>query len=222
MCGFMGIIPQKEFNRINSGRTKDQYLSRMGFLNDGLVKCRETRDAMITIDTHQINYLEAKEDSLQEGWDESIQEHNRSTNSEGLHEWDYVCSDMDGSMLYDMETRESEKLNDSDQEVYEEVKGFEELNSEEIDEVAAKIRKISPKFEDLIRPEIMETQKWLEYEQDVEKIAIRRENVYAVMPLREKKQVIVPPRQEARTQRTESISAAMPPTEEKQGTMFSR
>ena len=31
----------------------------------------------------------------------------------------------------------------------------------------------------------METQKWLEYEQEVEKIATRSENVYNVMPQRE-------------------------------------
>ena len=105
-------------------------------------------------------------------------------------------------MLNDMETREADRL--KDQEIYEEVKRFKELSSEEIDEVAAKIRKISPKFEDLIRPEIMETQKWLEYEQEVERIAIRRENVYAVMPLREKKQAIEPSKQEPSTLRTES------------------
>ena len=42
------------------------------------------------------------------------------------------------------------------------------MNSEEIDEVAAKIRKISPKFDDLIRPDVINTQKWLKYEQEVE------------------------------------------------------
>ena len=94
---------------------------------------------MIT-ETLQVNYLEAKEDSFQEEWDESFQEYNRSTNSEGLHEWDFVCSDMDVSMLDDMEARESEWL--KDQEIYEEVKRFEELDSEEIDEVAAKIRQM--------------------------------------------------------------------------------
>ena len=78
---------------------------------------------------------------------------------------------MNGTMCVVIWMEESEKLEDSDQEVYEEVKRFEELNSEEIDEVAAKIRKISPKFEDLIRPEIMETQKWLEYEEEMERIA---------------------------------------------------
>ena len=137
--------------------------------------------------------MEAKEESSQEEWDESIQEHNRSTNSEGLHEWDYVCSDMDGSMLNDMETREAERL--KDQEIYEEVKRFRELSSEEIYEVAAKLRKISPKFEDLIRPGIMETQEWLEYEQEVERIATRRENVYAVMPQRKESQAIKPAKQ---------------------------
>ena len=88
--------------------------------------------------------------------------------------------------------------------------------------MAAKIRKISPKFEDLIRPEVMETQKWLEYEQEVERIASRRENIYAVMPPREKKQVVVPPRQEPRTQLTDNVYAVMPPTEEKEVVVFPR
>ena len=120
-----------------------------------MVECRETRD-LFKVNKVEINYLEAKEASSQEEWDESILEHNRSTNSEGLHEWDYVCSDLDGSMISNMENREAERLRD--QEIYEEVKRFRELSSEEIDEVAAKLRKISPKFEDLIRPGIMETQ----------------------------------------------------------------
>ena len=51
------------------------------------------------------------------------------------------------------------------------MRSYEELNSEEIDEVAAKIRKISPKFEDLNRPDIIDTMKWLEYEKEVERIA---------------------------------------------------
>ena len=49
-------------------------------------------------------------------------------------------------------------------EIYSEVKRFGELSPEEIDEVAAKLRGMSPKYEELIRPEIIETQKWLEYE----------------------------------------------------------
>ena len=40
---------------------------------------------------------------------------------------------------------------------------------EEIDEVAARLREMSPKFEDMIRPEIIETQKWLEYIEEVKK-----------------------------------------------------
>ena len=50
--------------------------------------------------------------------------------------------------------------------------------------VAEKIRKISPKFEDLFRPEAKGSQEDKEYEQEVEKIAARSENVYAVMPQR--------------------------------------
>ena len=184
-----------------------------------MVECRETRDLLqhSPAKTLQINYLEAKEESSQEEWDESIQEHKRSTNSEGLYEWDYVCSDLDGSMINDMEIREAERL--KDQEIYEELKRFKELSSEEIDVVAAKIRKISPKFEDLVRPEIMETQNWLEYEQEVERRATRRENVYAVMPLREKTQTIEPVKQEPSTKRTENISVAMLPVEESQEAM---
>ena len=67
----------------------------MGYLQDSMVKCRKTIDAILASHT-PVFYLEVKEEPLQEGWDESIQENNRSTNSEGLHEWDYVCSDMDG------------------------------------------------------------------------------------------------------------------------------
>ena len=140
MCVFMEVIKEKEFNRINSGRTEDQKLSRMGFLNDGFVRCRETRDATLASYSPAC-YLEVREEPPQEGWNESIQENDRSTNSEGLHEWDYVCSDMDGSMLNDMLSKESENSEDSDQEVYEEVKRFEELNREEIDKVAAKIKR---------------------------------------------------------------------------------
>ena len=66
------------------------------------------------------------------------------------------------------------------------MKRFSELNKEEIDEVAEKIRRISPKFEDLFRPEVRGTQKELEYEQEVEKIAARSENIFAVMPPRKK------------------------------------
>ena len=44
----------------------------------------------------------------------------------------------------------------SDQEIYEEVKRFGELTEEKIDEVAARLREMSPKFEDMIRPEIIE------------------------------------------------------------------
>ena len=65
------------------------------------------------------------------------------------------------------------------------MKRFSELSKEEIDRVAEKIRKISPKFEDLFRPEVGGSQEDIEYEQEVERIAARSENVYAVMPLRE-------------------------------------
>ena len=78
-------------------------------------------------------------------------------------------------MIAYQESKEAERL--KDQEIYAKVKRFKELSSEEIDVVAAKIRRISPKYEDLFRPEIMETQEWLEYEQEVERIATRRENV---------------------------------------------
>ena len=47
MCGFMDVMKEKEYNRINSDRTQDQKLSLMGFLNDGYVKARETRDATL-------------------------------------------------------------------------------------------------------------------------------------------------------------------------------
>ena len=83
--------------------------------------------------------------------------------------------------------REEESETEEEYEVedyYKEVKRFSELNKEEIDMVAEKIRKISPKFEDLFRPEVEGSQEDREYEQEVERIAARSENVYAVMPQR--------------------------------------
>ena len=101
---------------------------------------------------------------------------------------------------------ESGNSEDSDQEEYEEVKSFKELNSEEIDEVAARFRKISPKFKDLIRPDVIDTKRWLEYKQEVERIANCRENFYAVMPPREKKQVILSTRPDSPVTPNRSIN----------------
>ena len=64
------------------------------------------------------------------------------------------------------------------------MKIFSELTKEERDIVAGKLRNISPKFEDLFRPEIKGSQEDRECEQEVEKFAARSENVYAVMPQR--------------------------------------
>ena len=89
-------------------------------------------------------------------------------------------------MFRDLREEESE-TEEEEYEVedyYKKVKRFSELTKEEIDIVAGKIRKISPKFEDLFRPEIKGSQEDREYEQEVEKIAARSENVYAVMPQR--------------------------------------
>ena len=88
-------------------------------------------------------------------------------------------------------SEDDELFNNSEEEEYEvedyytEVKRFSELSKEEIDRVAEKNRKISPKFKDLFRPEVGGSQEDIEYEQEVERIAARSENVYAVMPLRE-------------------------------------
>jgi hypothetical protein len=76
------------------------------------------------------------------------------------------------------------KKKQKEKEIYSEVKRFNELSAEEIDEVAAKLREMSPKYEELIRPGIIETQKWLEFEQKVEEIATRSEHVLNVMPQR--------------------------------------
>ena len=100
---------------------------------------------------------------------------------ESENEWDKVNSDMDGSMFYEDYSRSDDK----DMEIFEEFK-----NEEQIDEVAAKIRKISPKFEDLKRLDIFHTMKWLEYEIEVRRIASLPENFCTVMPLREEEQVI--------------------------------
>ena len=94
MCEFMAVIKEKEYNRINSGRTQDQKLSLMGFLNDGYVKARETRDATVASCSPSF-YLEVREETPLEGWNESIQENDRSTNTEGLLEWDYVVTWME-------------------------------------------------------------------------------------------------------------------------------
>ena len=159
LCGFMGTMKERELNRINSGRTEEQRLSVVGYLNDGYIKAIETRYAAIAFCSLAL-YSEVTDETPLEGWTESIYDNNGSVKQESEHEWDIVCSDMDGCMFDD----EYSRSHNIDQEVCEEFKSFEELSPKEIDEVAAKIRKIRPKFEDLNRPDIIGTMKWLEYE----------------------------------------------------------
>ena len=69
-----------------------------------MIEYRETRDYLQhTKKIVQANYLEATEGSSEDEDNESLQEHNRSTDSRGLHEWDYMCSDMDESLINGME-----------------------------------------------------------------------------------------------------------------------
>ena len=89
------------------------------------------------------------EDSSEDEDSDEGQVTNVSMDSKGLRPWDYWNSD-DERMLHGSETEE-EKY--EVEEYYKEVKRFSELSKEEIDIVSEKLRKISPKFEDLVRPE---------------------------------------------------------------------
>ena len=104
LCGFMGMIKEKDMKLINSGREEDQKMSLMGFLNDGYIKAREARYAALS-SCSPVMYSKVKEDTPMEGWDESIQD-----NREGGNAWDFVCSDMDGSVF----TEEQNKSEDTD------------------------------------------------------------------------------------------------------------
>ena len=82
------------------------------------------------------------------------------------------------------ETSMYSRSDNRDLEICEKYKSFEKLSDKEIDKVAAKIRKISPKFEGLNRPDIIDTRNWLEYVKEGKKIASLPENFCTVMPLR--------------------------------------
>ena len=185
MCGDRKKIPEKDFNRINRGRKSDQRLDKVGIFGD-MIEYRETREYSHNVrETIQAHYLEVIEKSSEDEDSDGNQEANISTDSKGLYPWEYFNSD-DERMLNGLGEEEYE-IEEEEYEVedyYKEVKRFSELNKEEIDMVAEKIRKISPKFEDLFRPENEGSQEDREYEQEVERIAARSEYVYAVMPQR--------------------------------------
>ena len=134
-----------------------------------MIEYRETREYSHNIgETIQAHYLEVIEKTSEDEDGDENQEANKSTDSQGLHEWDYWNSD-DEQRLYSSEEEEYEI-----EDYYKEVKRFSELNKEEIDIVAEKIRRISPKFEDLFRPEKKEVKKignmnkkWKELQQEV-------------------------------------------------------
>ena len=85
---------------------------------------------------------------------------------------------------YEAENSETEEEEFEQEDYYKEVKRFSELTEEEIDIVAGKLRTISPKFEDLFRPEIEGGQEEKEYKKIVEEYSARSELVYSVMPQR--------------------------------------
>ena len=134
------------------------------------------------------------------------------TEYESEHEWDRVNSDMDGSMLYG-DYRDSENKN---LEVFEELKEFEELNREQIDEVAANIRKISPKFADLKRPMAGTSETGIEekeYEEEVKRIALLPENFSTVMTTREEEKPILSTRPNSPTTPSKSLSRRLNETQ---------
>ena len=86
MCGDRKTIHEKKFNQINGKRESDQRLDKIGIVRD-MIEYRETRDYLQhTKKIVQANYLEVTEGSSEDEDYELLQEHNKSTDSRGLHE----------------------------------------------------------------------------------------------------------------------------------------
>ena len=66
---------------------------------------------------------------------------------------------------------------------YKEVKRFSELTEEEIDIVARRLREISPKFQNVIRPEMEGGQEEEDYKNIVEHYGTCSDLIYLAMPL---------------------------------------
>ena len=93
LCGDRKKIPERDFNSMNRRRESDQRLDKVGIIGD-MIEYRETRDYFQNAKrTIQANFLEVNEESSEDEDNESPQKHNRSTDSQGLHEWDYWCSE---------------------------------------------------------------------------------------------------------------------------------
>ena len=174
-CGDQGKISEAMFRRTNDVKTLKWV--RSGLEGD-MVRYHEARD-YTPGDAIQAHYMEAIEISPR------TDVSNREVVADISEEEEWRTEDESRFYRdndYEAEASEAEVEEYEIEDPYNEVKRFSELTEDEINMVAEKLRKVSLKFQHIIRPKIKGGQEEEDFKEELEKWATSNDLIYLVMP----------------------------------------
>ena len=163
-CGATGILPENKLKKLNEGR--ELKLERYG-ITDGGLKYREPRD-YTPKDAIKVLYAV-----------ETLQNNADTTDESSEEEW----REEDDSKYYRVEeVKEPEVEEYVMEDPYGEVKRFSDLTEDEISTVLIELRRVSPKFATMVRPEIKGGEEDRKFLKDLEKLVTSVDLIFLVMP----------------------------------------